>query len=290
VLVTGSSGHVGGAIARYLVYSGFQVVGMSRTPRPSFSLYPQVAVDISTPSFIERMRGFTPCDVIVHSAASLDKDLYAPSISLTNGLGTQNLLRLAEQWRTTSFIYISGIPVIGLPVQIPITEDHPVAPLTAYHASKVFAESLTAIFRAKGFRAVILRLSSPVGPMMPANHIFSVFARNARRNHPLQVMGQGTRCQNYVDVRDVAIAVQGCIETNADDLFLIGGKRSISNYDLAALCVEVFYSTSTIQFTGQPDPEEGIQWEISCAKAAARFGYHPRFTLEDSIRAVENEP
>lgn len=286
VLVTGSSGHVGGAIAEHLDTLGWEVVGLSRTLRHPLPSYHQITADISLPSFVEDMKEIPLCNVIVHAAASLDKNLYEPSISLTNCLGTQNLLRLAEHWQVAQFIYISSVPVIGAPKFIPITEEHPLAPPSAYHASKLFSEFLVTIFRTKGYQASILRLPSPVGLGMPRSRIFSQFAHNAHFNQPLQVLGQGTRCQNYIDVRDVGIAAQQCIESNANDLFLIGGVRAISNYNLALLCIEVLQSTSKIHFIEQPDMEEGVIWDISADKAAVRIGYYPHFTIEDSIRSV----
>ncbi|NQT94805.1 MAG: NAD(P)-dependent oxidoreductase [Lentisphaerae bacterium] len=287
VLVTGNSGHVGGAIATHLANNGWEVVGLSRTFGKVKGLAQQVQADISSPSFVEHVSSATsPCAAIVHAAAVLDKDLYAPAISLTNSLGSQQMLELAQMWGMQSFVYISSIGVIGIPQQLPITEEHPTNPPTAYHAAKLYGEHLTEIARRNGLTAAILRLTSPVGPGMPDNRILSVFVRRALANEPLQLTGQGSRRQNYVDVRDVALAVEHCLQHRVAGLSNIGGRYSISNRDLAQLSVRLLGSSSPITSTGQSDPEEGIVWEVSIAKAAKCFGYDPQHSIEESIRAV----
>ncbi|MDQ6834009.1 MAG: NAD(P)-dependent oxidoreductase, partial [Chloroflexota bacterium] len=287
VLVTGASGHVGGAIAAHLVQCGHDVVGLSRRTSGVAGLCQQIEIDLGAPAFVEQVIDATPaCDAIIHAAAALDKEPDAPAISLTNCLGTQHILAVAHQWNTQSFVYISGVPVIGMPEIIPIAEDHPVHPLTAYHASKVYGEYLLDVARRAGLAGASLRLTSPVGPGMPANRIFSVFVARARANQPLQLAGAGTRRQNYVDVRDVAIAAEQCARERVTGLFNIAGAQSISNHELAQACVRIIGSSSPIVFTGQPDREEGIAWEISNARAAERFGYAPRYDVAASIRAV----
>ncbi len=95
--------------------------------------------------------------------------------------------------------------------------------------------------------------------------------------------------QNYVDVRDIARAVELGLGSSASGVFNIAGARSISNLDLAKLCIQLTGSRSTIAFSGAPDVEEGLRWEISTARAHKAFGYTPAYSLEDSICAVARE-
>ena len=288
--MTGTSGHVGSAIATHLIDKGWEVVGLSQTPSRVRGLAQQVLSDIGRPSFLEEMLTVeSPCDALVHAAAALDMDLYTPAVSLTNCLGTQQMLRLADMWHAASFIYISSAQVIGKPLYVPITEEHPTNPPTAYHASKLYGEHLTEIARRKGLTSAILRLTSPVGPGMPGNRILSTFVRQALANAPLRIAGHGTRRQNYVDVRDVAIAVERCLKEHVEGLFNIGGKCSISNHDLAHTCVRTLGSSSPTTFTEQPDCEEGLIWDVSLAKAIGHFGYDPCYTIEETIREMGDE-
>jgi nucleoside-diphosphate-sugar epimerase len=136
---------------------------------------------------------------------------------------------------------------------------------------------------------VSLRLTSPVGPRTPDNRILGTFVRRALGNQQLQVLGQGTRKQNYIDVRDVAAAIELCISGRASGLYNIASAECISNYNLATACIEELSSHSRITFAETPDPEEGISWDVSIAKAQRELGYQPQFTIRDSIRAISYE-
>jgi nucleoside-diphosphate-sugar epimerase len=280
VLVTGSNGHVGGAIALHLRAHGWEVVGLSRRGL-------DVRGDISSPSFAEQLKNFVSrCDAIVHAAAALTKAHDASEVSMTNCLGTQQVLHLARIWNVASFVYLSSVPVIGRPRHLPVTENHPTSPLTAYHAAKLYGEHLVEIARRSGMQAVTLRLTSPVGPRMCRDRIMAVFVERACLGEDIVLLGQGKRCQNYVDVRDVACAVESCLEQRATGLFHIGGRDYISNLDLAYRCMHRLDSASRIRLSGQPDPEEGIIWDVSIARAAEQLNYKPRQRLEDSIDAI----
>ena len=287
ILVTGSSGLVGSAIARRLVEDGYEVVGLSR--RSSANLpgeVQQVQADIAAWSFREAMGGLAPCQAVVHAAASRDYRDDAAEISLTNGLGTQQVLALARAWAAEHFVYISGITVIGRPVDLPITEDHPTHPLTAYHASKLYGEHLVEVACRAGTPGAILRLTAPVGPGTPDNRILSIFVRRALDNAPITLHGKGLRRQDYVDVRDVARAVGRCVEQRVAGVYNIASGRAVSNRELAEQCIRRLDSTSAITFSGRPDPDDDVVWDVSIDKAAAAFDYRPRHTLEVSIDAV----
>ena len=291
VLVTGSGGHVGSVIAARLTADGHEVIGLGRgAPGGGSSLAGSVVADIGHAGLAGQVTNDEPrCEAIVHAAAALDRDPLTPRISLTNCFGTHQLLELATRWNVASFIFISSVPVIGRPVELPITERHPVDPQTAYHASKLYGERLVAICGRAGLAALSLRLSAPVGPGMPDGRILSVFVRSALEGAPLEVAGRGARCQDYVDVRDVAAAVAAALERNATGLLNIGSGRSVSNLDLARRCVELLSSRSQVRLSGAPDPEDGVRWEVSIEAATRALEYRPQHSLDDSIDALAAE-
>jgi len=290
VFLTGATGQVGRAIATHLVSEGCTVIGMSRRSHDMHELSGNIKANLGSEEAVDQIkRAVPPCEAIVHAAASLSHDLYDPLVSLTNCLGTQQILRLAGIWGTHQMVYLSSVPVIGRPQYDPITEEHPVNPLSAYHASKLYGEYLMRLANRDGFCAVSLRLTAPAGPGTPKNRILATFVRRARANEPLQVLGRGSRRQNYVDVRDVAAAVKASLSRHASGLYNVASAQSISNHELALTCIDELSSSSAIEFMERPDPEEGICWEVSISKAQQDLGYHPHFNVRDSIRAVYDE-
>jgi UDP-glucose 4-epimerase len=291
VLVTGSSGHVGGAIAAHLLERGHEVIGLSRRLTKSSRLLSHaIAADLGAPGLAEQLGSRQQrCDAIVHAAASLDRNPYAPSISLANGVGTQQMLALGARWEVSSFVYVSGVAVIGSPDELPVTEEHTAAPPTAYHASKLFGEHLCDVVRATGTPTVSLRLTAPVGPGMADGTILPVFVSRALSGEPLELAGRGTRGQDYVDVRDVAAAVEASLERGPTGVLNIASGRCVTNVELARRCIDALESSSEVRLTGASDAEEGVRWEVSIERAGAAIDYRPRRSLEDTIAVVADE-
>lgn len=288
VLVTGTTGHIGGAVARHLTRTGHSVSGISRRREDALpEAIDQHSFDIGDDRFLEEaMSAIAPCEAIVHAAALLDPDLYARGISRTNCWGTQQILRLAEEWRVEGFVYLSGVAVIGPPSQHPITEAHPTHPTNAYTASKLFGEHLMASFARDNNCGASLRVSSPIGPGLTAQRIFSIFIERAIAGDTLTVHDRDRR-QDYVDVRDVARAAELAIEKGTGGVFNIGSGKAVSNLELAETIVRTLKSSSEIHCEG--GAQESQCWELSLKKASKELGYVPEYSLEDSIQAFVEE-
>ena len=95
---------------------------------------------------------------------------------------------------------------------------------------------------------------------------------------------------SHLVVRDAARAVQLCLERGASGVFNVGSGRAISNAELAQLCVAQLGSSSPIVFSGRPDSDDGMVWQVSIAKAARELGWSPVYTIEDSLAAVADAP
>jgi len=289
ILVTGINGLIGSAIGTHLLAEGHEVIGLSRRAAGDGCTV-SVCAELGGEAFVERVASMTPsCHAIVHAGASLDKNVVAPSISLTNCLGTQQVVALAMRWGGVPIVNISGTAVVGVPRILPVTEDHPTAPTTSYHASKLFGEHVLEAASNQGIPTVSLRVTAPIGPAMPANRILPVFIRRALDGQPIELAGRGTRRQDYVDVHDIASAVVACLaRPHVRGALNIGAGRSISNLDLAELCVQMCDSRSEIRFPGTTDPEESHTWDVSIDRAREMIGYSPRYALEDSARTIKD--
>lgn len=289
VLLTGASGFIGGAITNHLVSEGHEVVGLHAHPCPwlASKRVADIVTDIASTGEMESLsKEIDPCDAIIHTAASLNKNLFATEVSRVNCSGLQNLLWLATKWRCPKFVFMSSLPVIGVPKFLPITEGHPSQPLTAYHASKLLGEQLVHLAEAYGVMGTSLRLTAPVGPRMPKNRLLAVLVDRSLNNAPLELSGFGSRKQNYIDVRDIARATELCLKKNTSGVFNIAAATCISNLELARCCIARCNSTSKVLFSGRTDPEEGFSWDVSIEKAKNELGFIPQFDIDDAIAAA----
>lgn len=285
VLITGINGFIGHSMSELLKdKKEYEICGVGRGT-VSREQITYVSCDIASDDFVRKMsRSMEPCDIIIHAAASVDFRAYEECLR-TNSIGTYHVCELAELWQSSQMIYLSSVPVIGVPLDIPVTEEHVVRPNTMYHLSKYFGEQMMPLAMSRRIRQAILRIPSPIGRGMNMSSIVGVFLRRCLENKDLTVFGQGGRSQNYIDVRDLCASILCAVEKEADGLYLVAGGHSISNLELARKCIEVSGADSGIIFKGE-DPEEDLQWEISVEKARKELGYVPEYSLEESLKWI----
>ncbi len=284
IVVTGIGGHVGGAAARRFLELGHEVVGIGRTPTTTLEGILYCRLDIAEAEFpTEALRRIDACDAFIHAAACLSETPDDTDISRINCLGTQQAIAAASLLQARRFIFFSSLSVLRRPIQTPITEEHPIEPTSAYAASKYYGERLAALASGTAMRTASLRISSPIGPGLKRRRIFRVFVEQALRSAPIAINGSGGRRQDYVDARDIARAAEGLLDSDAEGIFNIGSGRTTSNLELAQRCTTLLHSSADIAFSGTPDPEEGVRWEIDIEKARRVFGYRPAYSLDASI-------
>ncbi|MBP3544349.1 MAG: NAD(P)-dependent oxidoreductase [Lachnospiraceae bacterium] len=283
ILVTGCNGFVAGSLIESLK-GDCEIIGVGRQACAQSQDFAYIQADISHKDELLTRVSETveEADVIIHAAAYLGADEF--QLYRSNCIGTQNVVELAKLLNCKQVIYISSVPVIGKPTEIPITEQHDIRPRTVYHYTKYFGELILGQLEGYGICSTILRIASPVGKGMPNNKIFSVFAKNGLKNQDIVIQGNGTRIQNYLDVRDLAEAIKKVIEKHPAGTYIVNGN-SVSDRELAERCIFVNKSQSKVVIKGNSDiPEES--WIPSGELAEKEFGYTSKCSLEDSIRYV----
>ena len=289
VLVTGAAGFIGKYAVKKLLENDYEVIALVRAASENSGYEaPVIEADISEESVIQSVGALVKqCDTVIHLAANLDMTGTDETINV-NCKGTYHLIRLAERLSAKKYIYISSIPVIGLPRAIPITEEHPVKPQTLYHITKYMGEQMVEVLSAPGMQKIILRIPSPIGVGMNEGSYLSYLLKCCLENKSIELFGHGMRRQNYIDVRDIASAILRAVETDLSGLFLIAGKHDITNRDLAFLCKQITGSVSEITWGKREDPEENNQWIISTKKAQRQLNFFPEHDLEDTLRWIQS--
>lgn len=283
ILITGVNGFIGRYVAEELSKDPHIIIYGTGRHNSNYLTAGYVSADIRQKDFVETIREVFPrCDVIIHLAASIDlQDGY---LSLeTNCIGTYNICRLANEWKSEQLIYMSSIPVIGFPNVHPVTEDHEVHPQTIYHVSKYAGEQMLYVVCKENIKKKIVRISSPIGVGMRGNTLLSVILEKCLKRQDIILYGRGKRRQNYVDVRDISQAIEKLLVSEEEGVFYVAGVEAVSNIELAKMCKTLTKTTSNIVFIGKQDKEENCIWDISIKKAQQSFGYYPKFTLEQSI-------
>lgn len=236
ILITGSSGYLGSAIAQLLAIN-HEPVGIDIVPGP----WTQRLVDITDRSLVGKLvRGM---DAVIHTAS-----LHQPHIAThssrqflaVNVTGALNLLEAAAQNGVQRFVYTSTTSLYGRALVSQhkaawVTEDLPPRPCDIYDHTKVTAERLCRHFALhKGLPAICLRVARffPEPPEIQLLH----------------------RLSCSVDVRDAAIAHLLAV-INRDILF------DIMNIAASSPFLEGDYTNCRPYVLRQNQREEGRQLE-----------------------------
>ncbi len=295
VLVTGSNGFIGSNVCKYLKQRGCYVIGLGRRAVSTVAdVDDYICCDLSSDATAYIFDG-RDVDAVVHLAADMRHAPYEIDVVAHNCVGTQRLLEACEIKAISVFVQLSSLPVIGQPVEHPITERHPLHPPTVYHVTKHTQEMLAEYADyTHGLRTVSFRISAPVGVGMNQKTIFPTFVRNAMADKDIVLYGHGTRRQTFVHVDDISQAIyKAILSDKARGVYNLASRNLFSNIELAEMCIKVLSSSSRIAFNGQSDPMDNDVWDVSLEHIIEDIGYEPTVSMEYAIleqaRALTSE-
>ncbi|MEA5391641.1 UDP-glucose 4-epimerase GalE [Cyanobium gracile UHCC 0139] len=245
ILVTGGAGYIGSHAVRALTRAGHQPVVLDNLVYGHADIVektlkvPLVLGQVGDREVLEPLlRGRHPAldgtalegkpiEAVLHFAAYayVGESVTDPAKYYRNNLGdTLTLLEaLVATERPLPIVFSSTCATYGIPQQVPITEDHPQAPINPYGRSKWMVEQLLTDFAAAyGLPSVIFRYfnaagADPDGDLgedhNPETHLIPrVLDTMSGREPYLQIFGDdyptpdGTCIRDYIHVADLADA------------------------------------------------------------------------------------
>jgi dihydroflavonol-4-reductase len=273
VLVTGSTGFIGGALCRALVAQGHTVRAFHRSTS-SLSLLEGLPVehatgDLTQPATLEAaMQGI---EVVFHTAAMLGHmhdpgRMYAITVE-----GTRFVLQAALKARVRRVVHTSSVAALGVPERGPggIPADPPLLDEAhswnyipgrwPYGYAKNLAEQEVQKAVAQGLDVVIVNPAVVIGPGDIYRLSDSIVVNVARRRFPVAAQGG----MNVVHIDDVVAGHLAALERSRTGERTILGGENISLLAFLALTASV---------TGAPPPRGVLpMWVIRPLAWAARL-------------------
>ncbi|MBP2708424.1 NAD-dependent epimerase/dehydratase family protein [Microbispora sp. RL4-1S] len=228
VVVTGSSGMLGGGLVRHLAAEGREVTGVDLRPGPDQVPGVRYATgDIrDTPLMTELAAG---AGAVVHCAAALPS---YPDEEIRDVIvrGTGSVLTAASRAGVPRVVHISSTAVYGLPSVVPTPETHPRRPVDAYSRAKAAAEEVAERFRAEGMCVPILRPKTFLGPGRMG--LFAMLFEWAQEGRDFPVLGRGEARIQMLAVDDLFRAISRALDAPPE---VAGDTFNIAAADFATL-------------------------------------------------------
>lgn len=239
IAVVGGSGFVGRHVVKRLVDAGHEVANVDL--RPPADLFPGEA------TLLADLRAPGQADLVARELGHVGGMVWlAATIRQRRGVDATaaedlalmveaplGLLRALDP-APPSLVNLSSIQVYGRPVRLPVDEDHPKDPFTAYGVAKLYAEHVLDIAGSRRGTAVAsLRVAFVYGPGQHPGNVLPRFIEAVRRGEAPVVHGAGGDVRDDVYVGDVARAVQMALEARARGVFNVASGRPHTIRDVA---------------------------------------------------------
>jgi UDP-glucose 4-epimerase len=211
VLVTGGAGFIGSHIVDALLARGDDVLVVDDLSTGRDSNLPAgvelVRMDIDNPGLADR----TGAVVHVAAQASVAVSMARPiEDAATNILGGINVIQAAVAAACSRFVYITtGGALYGVPEYLPMDEEHPIRPISAYGLSKWTLERYLHLLLPASIPPAVLRLANIYGPRQnPYGEagVVAVFAARMLEGARVTIQDDGEQTRDFVYVGDVARA------------------------------------------------------------------------------------
>jgi len=310
-LITGGAGFIGSHLAERLLESGNAVDVIDDLSTGSMENVRELLrrtdfnfarAPVEDAVVLDRLSSKN--DIIVHLAAAVGVKLIVkqPVRTIeTNIKGTEAVLRSALRYGCRVLI-ASTSEVYGKGIKSPFTEDQDVILGTtdksrwAYAASKMIDEFLAiSYYREFGLEVIPFRLFNTIGPRQTGTYgmVVPTFVRQAMRNDPITVYGDGSQSRCFCDVRDAVEAILALCQdpSSIGRLFNIGTQEEITIRDLAVKIRSMTSSSSRIVTVPYSEAyEEGFEDMQRRVPDTTRIwnavGWKPKRTLEESLKEI----
>jgi UDP-glucose 4-epimerase len=301
-LVTGGAGFIGSNLVDALLARGDAVTvvddlstGRRENLDGALAAGAELAeLDIREAAALTELVAATAPEVVFHLAAQIDvrKSLADPAFdAAVNVGGTANLLEAMRAAGSPRIVFVSTGGAIygeGEGKQLPLDENAPIEPFSAYGQSKFAAEGYLALYeRLYGISGVSLRLGNVYGPRQdPLGEagVIAIFCGRLRAGERPTVFGDGRQTRDYIYVGDVVAAALAAAESGASGPINIGSGIETDVLELARQLAAIDGAEGFEPEFAPPRAGEVQRISLDAGLAERELGWRAETGLAEGLR------
>jgi UDP-glucose 4-epimerase len=291
VLITGGAGFIGSHLTDRLLERGDDVLvidNFSTARHDSLTEHGRLTLvedTIADEALVRRTFDEFGPEIVVHAAASYKDPEAWTEDSLTNAVGTANVVRAARSARVSRFVYFQTALCYGLhPEEQPITLSHPLDPKdSSYAISKTAGEWYV---RLSGLDWISFRLANVYGPRNLSGPLPTFFQRLST-GKPVFVVD--TR-RDFVFVDDLADVAMKAIDGGGESgVYHVSSGSDVSIKELFDATIKGMAIELEEEVEVRPrNPDDAPSILLDPSKTERDFDWAAATSLEDGVaRAVD---
>jgi UDP-glucose 4-epimerase len=303
-LVTGGAGFMGSHLVDALLKQGHQIRVLDDLSSGHRGNLPRqidfLQADVTDPTAVDQ--AFEGIDACFHLAAiasvvsSSGEWLRTHEVNLTGTLNILDQARRLRHRREVPIVYASSAAIYGDCETLPIGEETPAAPLSAYGADKSACELHARVAGAvHEIPTVGLRFFNIYGPRQdaqsPYSGVIALFANRLRRGEPVEIFGDGEQVRDFTYVGDAVAALARALtaaSTSAPVFNVCTGKGTT----VRALA-ETMAALFRTEIDAYHSPARSGEVRISIGdprRAAEQLDFRAETALVDGLAITLDEP
>lgn len=293
-LILGGAGFIGSNLVQALV---------ARGERPRVFTRPSVAIsslanvldqiDIVYGDFMDDValrHAVQGVDTVIHLISTtfpgmtLESSVYDV---LSNLLPTIRLVEICLASGVKKIVYASsGGTIYGEPQFLPITEDHPLTPKSAYGQSKLTIENYLQFYaRSTNLDINVLRISNPFGPRQNpfgVQGIVAVAMGHAIHGSVLKIYGLGETIRDYIYIDEAVEAMLLAIDTPGTATVNISSGKGHSVLEIVQTIEMVAGCSIHKQFLPSRIGDVSVNI-LSAERAYQMYGWQAKVSLQEGM-------
>ena len=309
VILTGAAGFIGSHLAKRLLETGAEVVGLDNindyydvnlkyhrlSELEKYESFTFIRCDISNKDEVNRIFEEHRADVVVNLAAQagVRYSIENPQVYIdSNVIGFFNILEACRNYPVKHLVYASSSSVYGNSDKIPFSVDDRVDnPISLYAATKKSNELMAYTYsHLFGIPATGLRFFTVYGPAGRPDMAYFSFTKKILAGEPIKLFNYGELERDFTYVDDIIEGIMRIIPTVPEEqngarakVYNIGNNKPVALKEFVAALEDAIGVKAKIEYLPM-QPGDVYRTYADICELEKDFGFKPQTDIRTGLR------